>query len=245
MSGTQDIRDWARGQGLDVAPKGKIPNTVMEQWRSSQTPAESAGAETGAASSFGGDSPETRPVHVRPRTWFSSRKDKPAPAGTGHRRVSIENVVSYAWGMGAYAMAQNPALLPVARVLDMQAPVAGIVVNDVARGTIIDKALQPFARAGEKGEKSMGLIGPPLIVGAITLRPDLFPVLRPVLKLSMMSWMEISEPAMKKAKARAERFQEKFGDVDVDGMIDALFAPPPDGMYQPSANGAEPAAAAA
>jgi hypothetical protein len=237
MSGTQDIREWARGQGLDVAPKGKIPVAVMEKWRESREPEPGEGAEAGAASSFGGDSPETRPDHVRPKTWFGSRKERPAI--TPHRRVSIENVVSYAWGMGAYAMAQNPALLPVARVLDMQAPVAGIVVNDVARGTVIDKALQPLARAGEKGEKSMGLLGPPLLVGAITLRPDLFPVLKPVLKLSIMSWMEISEPAMKKAKARAEKFQEKFGDVDVDGMIDALFAPPPADMYPAP----EPAAA--
>lgn len=239
MSGSQDIRVWAKDQGLDVAPKGKIPAAVMEQWRARAGAPEDAGEGAGEPASFGGDSEETRPVHTRPRTWFGDRKKE--KTGPAPRRVSIENVVSYAWGMGAYAMAQNPALLPVARVLDMQAPVAGIVVNDVARGTVIDKALQPLARAGEKGEKSMGLLGPPLLVGAITLRPDLYPVLRPVLKLSIMSWMEISEPAMKKAKARADKFQEKFGDVDVDGMIDALFAPPPDGMYrQPEP---EPAAA--
>lgn len=229
MSDTQDIRLWAKEQGLNVAPKGKIPTAVMEQWQ--QREGANADYDTGevAPVSFGGDTERTRPAPDRSRMWWNKQKakdkadvTKPAP-----KRVSIESVVSYGWGMGAYALAQNPRLIPVARVLDMQAPVAGIVVNDVARGTVIDRALQPLARAGEKGEKASGLLGPPLLVAAITLRPDLYPVLRPVLKMSIMSWMEISEPAMKKAQSRAEKFSEKFGNVDVDSMIDALFAPPP------------------
>jgi hypothetical protein len=227
VSETQDIRVWAAAQGLAVKPRGPIPVAVVEQWRSRQADATSAAAaEETAPVTFGGDSPETRPVHTRPKTWFGERKKKDTPAGTPPRRVSIENIVSYGWGMGAYMLAQNPRLLSMARVMDMQAPVAGIVVNDVAKGTIVDRALQPLARAGEKGEKAGGLLGPPIIVAAITLRPDLYPVLRPVLKLSMMSWLEISEPAMKKAQARAERFSEKFGNVDIDAMIDGLFAPP-------------------
>jgi hypothetical protein len=36
--------------------------------------------------------------------------------------------------------------------------------------------------------------------------------------------MAVSGPAMKKAQENAARFAEDFGDVDLDGMIDALFS---------------------
>jgi len=129
------------------------------------------------------------------------------------------------------ALAQSPRALPMARVLDMQAPVAGIVVEDIAKHTIVDRILQPLARGGEQAEKAVGLLGPPIIVGLMTARPELYPVLRGPLKLSMMTWMEISGPAMEKAERRAAEWSEKFGAVDLDAMIDGLFAdiPPPPG----------------
>lgn len=239
LSDTQDIRIWAKDQGLAVAPKGPIPTAVMDQWRANQNGHEDLGDSTEvngetAPEHFGGDSAETRPRVDRRQTWWGQRRAKQAVTGkpSQPRRVSIENVVGHAWGISAYFVAQNPQMLPLARCLDMQAPVAGVIVNDMAKGTVLDRALQPIARAGEKGEKAFALVGPPLVVGAIVTRPDLYPVLRPFLKMSMMSWMEVADPAMKKVKAREEKFAEKFGDIDIDAMIDALFAPPPDGWAQ-------------
>ncbi len=123
----------------------------------------------------------------------------------------------------------------------MQAPVAGVVINDVAKGTPLDKVLQPIARLEEKGGKVGALLGPPVLVAAINLNPALYQPLRPLLKVSLMTWLEVSEPAMKKIQARAARFEEKVGASaeDIDAMIDALFAPPPAGAWAEAASDQE------
>ena len=127
-----------------------------------------------------------------------------------HKRVSIENVVSSGWAIGAMALARQPQALPVARILDMQAPVAGVIVEDLARGTLLDKVLQPLARGGEKAEKAMALAGPPLLVGMITANPSWAPALRPLLKMAMMSWLQLASPAMDKVQKRQAKFSEEF-----------------------------------
>jgi hypothetical protein len=227
---------------MDVAVKGKIPLDVMNKWTArEQVPTEPAlngeaapvdGQEVHIPA---GDSLETKP-RGKMKPWWKKPEGQKLKAPV--RRVSIENVVSTAWGIGAMMLAKSAdqRMLPVARVLDMQAPVAGIVVNEVAKGTFLDKALQPLARAGESGEKAAALLGPPVLVGAICLNPNLFPVIKPVLKATMISWLEVSEPAMKKAQARAARFQEKFGEIDLDAMIDALFMPPPGSEWAEAAS---------
>jgi hypothetical protein len=243
VSDTQDIRLWAQAQGLDVKPKGKIPVAVMEQWNSREEAPYANGSVvetppdegTGELQPPGGDTAETRPDMGKTKLWWGKDR-KPKEPKPSPRRVSIENLVSGAWSFGAWFLSSKPQALPVARVLDMQAPVAGIIVNDVAKGTPVDKALQPIARMSEKGGKAAALLGPAVIVGAITANPQLYGPLRPILKMSIMSWMEISEPAMKKAQARAARFEEKFGGVDVDSMIDALFAPPEAGPWAQTAD---------
>jgi hypothetical protein len=125
-------------------------------------------------------------------------------------------------------LARNPHAIPVARILDMQAPVAGIIVDDLARGTLLDKVLQPLARGGEKAEKTVALIGPPILVGAMNANPRLFPVLKPMLKMTLMSWMKISGPAMAKVQKRQEAFSEEFAGVDLDALIDSLWMGMPD-----------------
>lgn len=244
-----DIRNWAAAQGIDLKAKGPIPPKVRDQWANRDGVVASKLDSPAEHDDF--TVPEPPPVRapdVRQPFWrrWSDPKAEPARA---RPRVSIENIVAQAWGIGALMM-NHPQVdqkgnitgmgtVPLARVLDAQAPVAGIVVNDIARGTAIDAVLQPLARAGAKGEKLFGLIGPPLIVGAICNKPELYPVLRQPLKFSLISWITISEPAMRKAEKRAKDFAEKFGEIDIDGMIDALFAPPQFAQPEP----AEPAAA--
>jgi hypothetical protein len=122
------------------------------------------------------------------------------------------------------ALARRPEAIPVARVMDMQAPVAGLIGEELLKGTIVDRLLQPLARGGAKAEMAVALVAPPLLVGIMTAQPGTFPVLRPMLKMSMMTWMEVAEPQMRKVQKRAETWSEKFGDVDLDAMIDALWA---------------------
>ena len=183
----------------------------------------------GAAPTLNGERPPKPPPGQRRRKLADrvkrARDNGPRP---GHKRVSIENLVSSGWAMGAMALARSPRALPVARVLDMQAPVAGIIVEDMAKGTLVDKLLQPLARGGEKAEKAFALAGPPLLVGLMNANPQLFPVLKPMLKMSLMSWMQIAGPAMAKVQKRQEQFSEEFAGIDLDAIIDGLWVGIPD-----------------
>jgi hypothetical protein len=239
MSEMQDIRIWAREHGYTVADRGRLPGEVVEAYGSRgepdepdgepmlMEPAPSNGDAPAAAEPARAERPPVEPPKAR-TSLFSRKQAQPGKPRTApkvrHNRVSIENILSTGWGIGAMALARRPEAIPVARVMDMQAPVAGLIGEDLLKGTIVDRLLQPLARGGAKAEMTVALIGPPLIVGIMTARPSTFPVLRPMLKMSMMTWMEIAEPQMRKVQKRAETWSEKFGDVDLDAMIDALWA---------------------
>lgn len=244
MSEYQDIRVWAAANGWDVQSKGRLPAQVKEAWEAAQngqpepdpepfvitaTP-DSPPVTAGDAADFIGHPdgpPERKPEPPKRRGLFAPRPPRQLGARPAHKRVSIENILGSGWALGAMALARSPQALPIAKVMDMQAPVAGIIGEELLKGTLIDRVLQPLARGGRKAELATALVGPPLIVGAMTANPKLFPVLRPMLKMTMMSWMEISEPAMKTVAKRQERWAEKFGDVDIDAMIDLLWADMP------------------
>jgi hypothetical protein len=247
MTDNQDIRDWAIAQGISVNLKGPVRQAVRDKWAARDgepapggvpDPPRHGTPDTGVS--------EPAPASGKRSWWKGGKTAGPIERKPSGPRVSLEPMVTTAWGLAAKAM--EARMLPVARVLQMQAPVAGLVIDDTARNTVVDQVLQPIARAGEKGERMFALVGPPILVAAICNKPEMYPVVRPILKTSVMLWMEVAEPAMKKAEKRAKAFEEKFGGVDIDAMIDALFQPPegyvqmPDGSWAPMP---EPAAKAA
>jgi hypothetical protein len=235
MTDTMDIRVWARAQGLEIASKGKIPDAIRERWdaRDREDGLPAAPDHDGYLDATQPEPQSELPPETQQPWWKRPRQPKPGPSQPAKRRVSIADVVSQAWGFGAMMLGKNSQTLPMARVLQMQAPVAGVLVNDMAKDTVVDRLLQPVARMGQSGQKAVALFGPPVLVGAIMQKPQLYPVLKPALAMSLMTWIEISEPAMRKAEKRAKEFAEKFGEIDIDGIIDALFAPPP-GYTPPS-----------
>lgn len=235
MSDNQDIRDWALKQGLDVNLKGPVRQSVRDKWATRDGEPAPGGQEKSAPAD---NSLTPEPPPEGKRTWWKGKGAGPIERKPSGPRVSLEPLVTTAWGMAAKML--EARMLPVARVLQMQAPVAGLVIDDTARGTAVDAVLQPIARAGEKGERLFALVGPPVLVAAICNKPESYPMLRPVLKTSVMLWMEVAEPAMKKAEKRAKAFEEKFGGVDIDAMIDALFAPPEGWVQKPDGTWAEP-----
>lgn len=250
MSDDMDIREWAARNNVDVNARGPIPKAVRERY------AADAGDDPGDPGALDDVldpvaglemPPSTETMPVRPAAvsdkapaWMGSRRTKPAAPATkrpARKRVSIENVVSGAWGIASMFLGRHERALPVARMLNMQAPVAGLIVEDIAKDTIVDRVLQPFARAGKHGEQVAALIGPPMLVAAITANPALYPVLAPVLRMTLMSWMEISAPVMKKARERAEKLAGEFGGADIDAMIALLFAPPAESDEAAAAGG--------
>ena len=178
-----------------------------------------------------------------PRTAKSDRKTRrtrpigerlfgPKPAGgkgkPKHRRISVDHLIGRMWeGVARFAA---PMSLPVSRCLQVQSPVAGMIIEDLVAGTVADRVLQPVARAEEKAEKVLALVGPPLLVLAIEqsmlLPPDQMMVrqalLMPILKESLRVWIQVAGPKVEEAARREEEYQEKFGRT-IDEMIGLFF----------------------
>lgn len=184
-------------------------------------------------------------------------KKAPAPARArkpAEPRKPIQGLIAGGWRILAGIV--EPVNPPVSRTMVMQAPIAGMVLEDVVKDTVLDRILQPLARIEGHGETAFALIGPPLLVGIITADPE-HPrnrVLVPMLRQALMSWLEVSEPYIKKQLEREKKFAAEYG-TRVDAMMTYLFSGVKDdaadygygaesvpGTYQP-ANGHVPAAA--
>lgn len=247
MSEALDIRAWARENGIDIAERGRIPASVREAYEAQdgeEDPEEDettvevappapapAGVPSAPEATAGGKVPERapKPPVKEKRGLFGKVKERKAGP---RRRVSIENIVSGGWGLAAMAMMRSPNSVPVGRVLQFQAPVAGAIVDEAAKGTILDRVLQPLARAGESGEVVLALVGPPAITAAITAKPELYPALRPMLKMSMISWLRLAGPALKRQQRREAEALAAIGEEElagIDAMIDSLWADIPAG----------------
>jgi hypothetical protein len=163
--------------------------------------------------------PTPTPV-ARARTLIDRVKKSPTKKPSirkHHSRQSVEKVIGWGWSMlGNMLENVNP---PMGRVMEMQGPVAGELLEGVVKDTVIDRVLQPLARAGERGEILFALAGPPLLIGAISARPQMAPLLVPPLREALMSWMRVAGPSLEKKKAEAEQFKEEYGQ-GVDELIE-------------------------
>lgn len=231
---TTDIRDWLRTNrpDLKVQPRGAIGKDALAVYRD-EHPADEV-RET--PDELEADTGETRPGHadeVAPADsgtarWLRRGAPRAQRPRTSHRRVPVDGLLSMAWG-ALGKLTSTPATLPVGRCMQLQAPAAGMVLDDALRGSIVDRMAQPLARGAKRGEAVFGVIGPPILVAAVCQRPELYDVVRPMLVEALKSWILLAGPKIKKAKEREEKLlAELDGDLtSIDDMIDMLFAPPP------------------
>lgn len=149
-------------------------------------------------------------------------------------RVSVEKLISTGWDMiGRLLYPVNP---PVAKTLSLQAPVAGMVLEDYVRNTVVDKVLQPLARMEEKGSVFFSLLGPPALVAVLTAKPEMAPVIIPMLRAALESWLTLAGPKMELLKERNEKFAEQYG-AEIDVMLNIILSSMGPNMGQPDANG--------
>lgn len=242
MAGTRntlhDIRVWAKENGWpDISESGPLPPGARKAY-------DNRGKEPGSVTlDENGDgtvrveekppqiaepTPITKAKSFLDRAKERSQLNKAVGARRGKStqpRSSVERLIGRGWEM--LARLANPVNPPVGRVLAMQAPVAGMLLDDIVKDTVVDTVLQPIVRAEEKMELAFALIGPPLIVGALTVKPEAQPVLIPLLKESLVTWLEVAGDKLEAARKKEEAFQAKYGNT-IDEMINAIFAPPPE-----------------
>jgi hypothetical protein len=104
----------------------------------------------------------------------------------------------------------------------MEAPVAGMILDEKIRGTLVDKVLQPLARTEDSGKSVAALVAPPLLVLALEKRPDQADKIFPLLRKSLIWHAEIAGPKIEQRMEREREIEEKYGQ-DIDAMIMAIF----------------------
>jgi hypothetical protein len=266
MTTASDIREWARGEGLEVSSRGNIPDDIRQRYDTAHPgPNGSAGAggpdypDDGFGSLFvdppGDDDDFPGPpgevtAETRPRRPKASTTRKSAMKG-GRRfwqrgsqpkaakrkpRVSTEDVLGSLWRGAAKLAAPLP---PLQRTLRIQAPVAGLLLEDAVRDTAADVLMQPLARLAGQGKVVSALLGPPVIVTALSVHaqqraaggldpnPLFVSMGIEALRSSLLTWCEIAGPKFEVALKREQEVEARFGQ-SVDDVIALLLGPPVD-----------------
>ncbi len=173
----------------------------------------------------------------RGRRWrFGGSQQRNKKSGKAKPRVSVEDVIAGGWRIMARVARPVP---PLQRTLRVQAPVAGLLLEDAVKGSLVDKMLQPIARMQLQGKVVAALAGPPVLVTVISMHlaqcqqqqvppnPIFMSAATEMLRESLIIWMDVAGPKFEAALERERAFQEHYGQ-DVDAFMDWLFTAPPD-----------------
>jgi len=235
--GNDDIRQWGRNNGWEVKDEGRLPPGLRAAY-DGRTGDSDPLITTVTETSVDEDTEVTQELPpVFPKTTvvervkgLADRAKRNAPRTKTGRpsvrsikaRISTEKIISGAWAAAASLVTNlNPA---VGRVLAMQAPVAGMVLEEKVKDTILDRVLQPLARAADGGNTAMALLGPPLLVQALTMRPDRAPQIVPMLRYALRSWIAVAGDKVVQVQQEEKKFEETYGQ-DIDNMIMFLVGP--------------------
>lgn len=117
------------------------------------------------------------------RVWArATGSDTTAAKDTGkskRKRMSLEGFVEELYGDLAW-LAGGAGAVPLARMLQVQASYAGVIAEQQFKETIVDRALQPIARAQGAFAAFNGLAGPPVFVSGIMAQGQRVQTVRPV-----------------------------------------------------------------
>lgn len=271
MPTAHDIREWAKTEGYVVEPRGNVPKHIREAYDAAHPgPNGSAGTphpdypdddfetafidppdDDAFIESDTTETPPSRPKAARStsrsrtssqgRTRFwqrGERKQGGAKSAKKKPRVPVDDLLGSAWRGLAKLAAPLP---PLNRTLRIQAPVAGMLLEDAVKDTAADVFLQPLARLAGQGKVVSALLGPPAIVAALMLHvqqrasmdpprhphPVFLSVAHEALRSSLMTWAEITEGKILIAMQREKDIEERFGQ-SVDDLIAFLLSPPAD-----------------
>ena len=249
-----DIREWARGKGYEMNERGRVPAHIRNAYNAEHPSMNGAPdyppgmddddfSEPGAPPASAPPPPDTgeakprNPAKPAGKGWRfgGAAKGKRAAGRKAKPRVPVDDIICTVWR--GLARVAGP-LPPLQRTLRVQAPVAGLLLEDSVKGTVIDTVLQPLARMQTQGKAVAALAGPPMLVTAITLHvqrqalagedpnPVFMSVAMEMLRESLMLWMDVAGPKFEEALAREKRFEEDYG-APVDDFMAFLLSPPP------------------
>lgn len=252
MAATSEVRAWLKDNGYDPPVKGVIPAGLQSAYDAAHPSGngtatmtadypdddfESAFADAPPDPEDTGETPPKKPRASRGRGrsgWPFGRKLSGGKGKKKKPRVSTEDLLGSVWRGMAKLAAPLP---PLQRTLRVQAPVAGLLMEDTVRDTAADVLLQPLARFAQQGKTASALLGPPVIVMGMTLHvqqrmqegeqpnPLFMNIATEALRSSLMTWMDVAGPKFEIALAREREFEDKYG-RSVDDFMAWLFSAP-------------------
>lgn len=167
---------------------------------------------------------------------------EPPKTKTRKARSSTSALLAMAWGGGGSLLIRSGADVPVGRVLQLQAPMAGEILDKLVARTWVDRLLQPLAAKTDEMEALGALVLLPIVVAAAERSPEgqaLVPIMRQLVEANLVALA----PVVKKQKADAAKFAAAVKDLDlgmpegmdpVEAILGSIFAPPPNAEPPPA-----------
>ena len=250
MASDSEIRAWAVEHGIHVSSKGRVSEAVRNAHRAAHngeaapvpdypdgmTDADFDMAEAELPDDLADDMTEMTPRPVTPKAGsrtiptrlsgaFRRGKTSAAPKGKGkgkHPRVSTADLIGSAWRIGAKVAQPLP---PMYRTLRLQSVIAGPLLDDAVKGTVVDPFLQPLARLSRAGETVSALLAPNLAIGAMAWHlqqtngepnPIVMQACQEMLRHGLTAMMRIGGDAFAAQLAKEREDEERFGgDVEM------------------------------
>lgn len=249
----EEVRAWARAEGIEGVPaRGQVPAWLTDRYEQREGDLDAGNGYVDGAADQAAPPPlegeggagearaaETAPRNVkapsgaqraagRLRARLRGRGGKPAGgrrrARKRYPRIPVTDMIEEAWGQLAWAAQPIP---PLSRVLSVQAPFAGLILEDAVQGTIVDNALQPIVRTEQLSRTVMGMLGPPAFVMAMLAvgrdHPS-FGYLHGGLRFSLLSGAKLSNMRLEEVIERTEA-NKALGE-EVDKIIEYIFSMP-------------------
>lgn len=169
---TATIRRELRDAGVEGIPdRGKLSAEHMDAWRRLREDTGTGFDTEPDEPADGPETPEDRPRPPRaargPRGGLFTRRqprDRKRKTRSGRGgRISVATLIEDGWYQFAEIFEGVP---PLFRCLTMEAPFAGMLMEDAVKGTVIDLVLQPLARNEQRMNTIGGLVGLPLATAA-------------------------------------------------------------------------------
>jgi hypothetical protein len=179
---------------------------------------------------------------IRERIFGGPKAGAQKQAAARGPRVSLSDWAEETWADLAWLAQPVP---PLAKILTIQAPYAGVVFDGQVKGTVIDAMLQPVAKYSGAFRALNGLAGPPVYVGLICAtgaREQLVVNGTPVtddagqpvmvydartrmlfqgLRYSLLQMTKIAEVNADEIRARTQASAERM--AAVNAMIESIF----------------------
>jgi len=254
MATVTEMRAWLREQGEDVPARGRLRPDLQARYDQAHP---AGGDDDGWDLPGGGEDDEDEPqvpleperppltrtgqrtrARARAGGWtradsltariLGAGKKPPGKPAKKKPRVSLEKFTTRIYSsLGRMVRPLSPAM---SNCLQAQAAMAGVLLEDMAQGTIIDRLLQGPARAEDKLDKGVALIAPPvlclLIEQSFLLPPREMAIrqalLMPMLRESLRIGLEVSESYADQIKARLE--QDARWDQQIDELLRLIFS---------------------